>query len=112
MRTIGLVVLMMVMAVACNNEPETVTSAEFKVWGNCSMCKETLEKPLTKDEGITERDWDKETKIMTLRYDTTKVSLSQIHKMIAATGYDTEEERGNDEAYENLHSCCQYDRKP
>ena len=28
-----------------------------------------------------------------------------------AAGYDTDQVRGNDTAYNNLHACCQYERK-
>lgn len=102
---------MMIMAVACNNEPDTVTTTKFKVWGNCNMCKKTIEKPLTEEKGIMERDWNKDSKIITVRYDTTQISLPEIHDMIAATGYDTEEKKGDDEAYKNLQACCQYTRR-
>ena len=33
----------------------------------------------------------------------------EIHKAIAASGYDTEKVLGNLEAYNNLPGCCQYD---
>jgi len=37
--------------------------------------------------------------------------LITIHKKIASVGYDTELETANDEVYNNLHGCCQYERK-
>ncbi len=96
------------------DEPvKTMASAvttTFKVWGNCNMCKETIEGAL-KVPGISTADWNSETKTMTLNYDSTLISLDQIQKNIAAVGYDTEKYKGNDSAYTNLHECCQYERK-
>lgn len=87
-----------------------MTSLTFKVWGNCEMCKETIEGSL-KTEGITKADWNVDTKILTVEFDTAKISLDQIQKNIASVGYDTEKYKGDDKAYSELADCCQYDRK-
>lgn len=107
---------------ACNNETkpeqtmnktETIngtTTSTFKVWGNCEMCKETIESSL-KTEGIEKADWNVDTKIMTVTYDNSKITLDQIQKNIASVGYDNEKYKGDDKAYKELAECCQYDRK-
>lgn len=87
-----------------------MTTSTFKVWGNCDMCKETIEGSL-KVEGITKADWNTESKIMTVAYDDKKISLDQIQKNIALVGYDNEKYKGDEKAYEGLPGCCQYDRK-
>ena len=40
-----------------------------------------------------------------------KCSLLDIKKAVAKIGHDTDEAKATDEVYENLHSCCKYDRK-
>ena len=100
--------LLVLMFAACgisNAKTET-----FKVWGNCGMCKKTIEKALDR-EGI-EADWNKTTKKITVTYNSKKYTLLQIHQFVAAAGYDTEKLRGDDMAYSKLHECCQYERKP
>jgi len=87
-----------------------ITTSTFKVWGNCDMCKETIEGSL-KVEGVTKADWNTETKMISVAYDTTKISLDQIQKNIAFVGYDNEKYKGDDNAYNELPGCCQYDRK-
>ena len=87
-----------------------ITTSTFKVWGNCDMCKETIEGSL-KVDGITKADWNTESKIMTIAYDDKKISLDQIQKNIATVGYDNEKYKGDDKAYSELPGCCQYDRK-
>lgn len=106
---------------SCNSKPAeensttVITSAgiatsTFKVWGNCEMCKETVEKSLTLN-GIEKSDWNIESKVMTVVYDTSKINLDKIEKAIASVGYDNEEYKGDDKAYSELPECCQYERK-
>ena len=82
----------------------------FKVYGNCGMCKKTIEGALKDHEGIYTVNWDKETKIIELSYNKAAISLEEIKKKIAEVGYDTEEYRASNEAYNNLPACCQYER--
>ncbi|MBL7937232.1 MAG: heavy-metal-associated domain-containing protein [Bacteroidia bacterium] len=87
-----------------------ITTSTFKVWGNCDMCKETIEGSL-KVEGVTKADWSTETKVISVAYDTTKITLDQIQKNIAVVGYDNEKYKGDNTSYNELPECCQYDRK-
>ncbi len=104
--------LAFVCMMSCNSNTATANlkTDTFKVWGNCGMCKKTIEKSL-KIDGIATANWDKDSKIITVAYDSVLVSLPQIQQNIAAAGYDTESIKGDDGAYANLHSCCQYERK-
>ena len=81
-----------------------------KVWGECGMCKKTIEKS-AKEAGATTADWNKDTKVLAVSYDAKKTDLQGIEKSIAAAGYDTKNFTASDEAYKKLHSCCQYERK-
>jgi len=85
-------------------------TASFKVWGNCEMCEETIEGSL-KVDGISKADWSTETDMITVSYDSSKISLNEIHNKIAAVGYDTDKNKGDDKAYSGLPECCQYERK-
>lgn len=85
-------------------------TVKFKVYGNCGMCKSKIEKSLKGVKGIAAATWDMESKMMTVTYNPKKIELMDIHKKIAAVGYDTEKVKAEDEVYENLHGCCQYDR--
>lgn len=82
----------------------------FKVWGNCGMCKKTIEKA-AKTEGVEKAEWNSETKVFILVYNPTVISNEKVQKAIAAVGYDTEKFTGDDKAYEKLPGCCHYDRK-
>jgi periplasmic mercuric ion binding protein len=83
----------------------------FKVYGNCEMCKKTIEGSLKDMEGIGAANWDVEKKLITIAYDASEINEGDIHKRIAGVGYDTDKERGSDEAYQELPGCCQYERR-
>ncbi|MBK6731766.1 MAG: heavy-metal-associated domain-containing protein [Bacteroidetes bacterium] len=84
-------------------------SSTFKVYGNCEMCKKTIETALD-TEGIYYSDWNKDSKMINVKYDSTMYSLDQIHVLISNAGYDTETTRATEEAYMGLEECCQYER--
>jgi len=94
--------------ISCNSIANRKTET-FKVYGNCGMCKKTIEKSLN-HEGI-EASWNKDSKMITVSYDSLKYTNTQVNTFIAASGYDTEMNTGNDTAYNNLHECCKYERK-
>ena len=87
-----------------------ITTAKFTVWGNCGMCKETIERSV-KISGVKKANWHIESKIMTVSFDTTLVDVISIQKAIAAVGYDNVQYTGDNSAYAKLHACCQYERK-
>lgn len=87
-----------------NPKTETV-----KVWGNCEMCKTTIEKAANK-KGIAKAVWNDETKQATITYNTKTTTLNEVLKRIALAGYDNTVFAATEAAYNNLPSCCQYDR--
>lgn len=87
------------------------TTEKIKVWGNCEMCKEKIEKA-AKQAGATEATWNEEAKVLTVTYASSKTSNKKIQEKVAAAGYDTEAVTATNKAYKNLPGCCQYDRKP
>ena len=81
----------------------------IKVWGNCGMCKKTIERS-ARSAGATHASWNEETKILNVTYNSRGSNPEKIQKAIAASGYDTQEFKADDKAYNNLHGCCKYER--
>lgn len=81
----------------------------IKVSGQCEMCKARIEKA-AKIDGVSMAEWNKDTKVLTLAYNPSKVTSDAVQKSIAAAGHDTEKFKATDAAYKSLPSCCQYDR--
>lgn len=92
-----------------DHQPKIVHEV-FSVYGNCGMCKKTIEGSLTGVDGIKQGIWDMETDQMTVSFDPEVITLVAIKQLIAAVGYDSDTHRAKDEVYNSLPGCCQYDR--
>ncbi len=84
-------------------------TAIVKVYGNCDMCKATIEKIGNKNK-LIKTVWDVDSKMATISYDSTKTNLSKVLKSFALAGYDNLEFLAPDAAYNKLPMCCKYDR--
>jgi copper chaperone CopZ len=82
----------------------------FKVYGNCGMCKKTIEGSLSSVEGVSSAIWNSDTKMLKVTFDAHEISLDEIKQKIAAVGYDTDKFRAPDKVYNGLMGCCQYER--
>ena len=87
-----------------------VSTASIRIYGNCGMCKRTIEGALNEVEGIHSAEWDVKSGMLSVAYEAEKVSEDDIKAKVAAAGYDSDTHRAPDEVYANLHACCQYDR--
>jgi hypothetical protein len=87
-----------------------VAKESIKVLGNCGMCKKVIEKAAQR-AGATAAEWNKDSKILSVSYNSAKTSNGKIQTEIAASGYDTQDYTASSEAYSNLPGCCKYDRK-
>ena len=96
--------------VEITTDVQKLKTVKFKVYGNCGMCKTTIEKSLKGVKGIASANWSVDKKIITVTYNPKKIVLLAIHKKIASVGYDTDLAKAKDEVYNNLHGCCQYER--
>lgn len=87
----------------------TTRTESFMVYGNCSMCKDRIEKAV-KDEGAQTASWDSKTKMLTVSYDPAKTNKDGLSKKLAAVGHDTGKYKAPDDVYAKLPGCCHYER--
>jgi len=97
-------------SVVLSAQIKNIKTETVKIYGNCGMCKKTIEKAANIKD-IATVDWNKDTKMAILTFDSTKTNQSEILKKIAKAGYDSEKIKAKNEDYENLPGCCQYDRE-
>ncbi len=83
---------------------------EFKVYGACGMCEARIEKAAKSVDGVNAADWNRETKMLTIEYDSEKVNLDDVHTKIAKAGHDTDKVGAKDAVYKALPACCHYER--
>jgi periplasmic mercuric ion binding protein len=108
--------VVLLMAIGANLNAQTdkkastkQTTESFKVWGNCDMCKDRIEKAV-KEEGATSASWDDKTKMLTVTFDPSKTNVDKLDKKLASVGHDTEKYKADDKVYAALPGCCKYER--
>lgn len=104
-----MVAIVVLLSATSNAQIKNTKTETVKIYGNCGMCKTTIEKT-GNIKKIAKVDWDQDTQMATLTYDTKKTNQDEILKRIALAGYDSDKFLAPDDVYNNLHGCCQYER--
>jgi periplasmic mercuric ion binding protein len=81
-------------------EIKIMTSAE------CGMCKDVIEAKLNYTKGIIFADLNYESKELTVKFNSSKIKIEEIRKIISELGYDADDFKANSEAQSKLPACC------
>lgn len=102
-------VLCAVISFTASAQRKNIKTETFKVLGTCEQCKNRIEKTLS---GLAayKSDWIVETNMLTVSYDSAKLSKSKIQQKLAYVGHDTEDFQADENTYKSLPMCCHYDR--
>jgi copper chaperone CopZ len=109
-KNILMAIILLLSITIANAQIKNAKTETVKIYGNCGMCETNIEKAGNLKK-VAEVDWNKDTKMATLTYDSAKTSQDEILKRIALAGYDSEKFLAPDAAYESLAGCCQYERE-
>lgn len=91
-------------------QEKEIVESEFKVFGNCSMCKTRIEKAV-KIKEVKYAKWNKDTKMLKVAFDSS-IAVDSLQKRIAEAGHDTEKFKAKDDVYAALPKCCLYRDNP
>ena len=94
---------------SCNGQIKNAKTESVKIYGNCEMCEKTIEAAGNLKKVATV-DWNKDSKMATVTYDSTKTNQDEILKRIALAGYDSDKFLAPNDVYSKLAGCCQYER--
>lgn len=94
--------------VAVAPTPMGNTKQNIKVSGNCEMCKARIDKAAKSVKGVSLANWDVNSKVLAVEFDTKKTNLAAIQAAIAKMGHDTEGAKSDAKTYDGLPACCQY----
>lgn len=115
MKTINAIILLISLTIGINaiaqdkNQTSNLKTENFKVAGNCGMCKTRIEKA-AKVEGVTKAEWNSEKQLLTVTYNPEKIKIEDIQKKVAAVGHDTDKFKADNSVYDKLPGCCKYER--
>lgn len=110
----NLILIAMITFLGFSAQAQTKKNKNFKytteVNGNCEQCKKRIEKAAYGVPGVKTANWDINTHQLSVILNEEKSSPADLDKAIAKVGHDTKEVKATQEDYDNLHSCCKYDR--
>lgn len=109
LKKIMIAVVVLLSTLAVNAQVKNKKTETVKIAGNCEMCKKNIEKAGNLKK-VAVVNWDIDSKMATLTYDSSKTNADEILSRIAKAGYDNEKFSATEEQYKKLHTCCQYDR--
>lgn len=111
MRTLLLLPALLATAVlmGCASQIHNARTVAVHITGNCGMCEKTIEQAALV-KGVASANWDKDSKMADLTWDSTRTTEDAVLRRIAEAGYDNERYLAPDAAYAALPACCQYER--
>lgn len=86
--------------------PKTQTVV-IKTSAECGSCKERIEGKLNYTKGISFSELNYDTKELTVKFKTDKISIDEIRKILSELGYDADEVKANPKTQKELPACCQ-----
>ncbi|MEC4005590.1 DUF3347 domain-containing protein [Flavobacterium sp. SUN052] len=95
---------------SCDAQIKNAKTETVKIYGNCEMCENRIEKA-GNIKKIAKVDWNADTKMASITYDSKKTNQDAILKRIALSGHDSDKFLAPDDAYSKLPGCCQYTRE-
>lgn len=94
---------------SCNAQIKNAKTEIVKIYGNCEMCEKTIE-TAGNVKKVANVEWNKDSKMATITYNSIKTNQDEILKRIALAGYDSDKFLAPDDVYSKLAGCCQYER--
>lgn len=81
-------------------------TVQIKTSAECDMCKKAIEKEMGFTKGVKKADLDVNSHVLTVSYNPKKVSLDEIRNSISKIGYDADDVKAQNKAYDKLPDCC------
>ena len=113
MKKLILGIFLFVVAFSSQAQEKKNKNAKYtiEVYGNCEQCQKRIQKAAYSVSGVKMANWDIETHQLSLVINEEKTTVALIKNAIAKVGHDTDSAKATTKDYDNLHSCCKYDRK-
>jgi periplasmic mercuric ion binding protein len=91
-----------------NHRNASVQEVNIRVEGaRCEMCARSIAEAVESIEGVESVNVDLEKKVATVEYIPDRTDIASLETAIANAGYDANDAKRNQQAYEALPSCCQ-----
>jgi len=108
---LALIIMLAGFTTQAQEKKDKNAKVDIAVKGNCDQCKRRIEKAAYAVKGVKSAQWHEDDQELHLIIDETKCSANSVREAVAKSGHDTDKVKATEEAYNNLHSCCQYKRE-
>ena len=103
-----IIILLATISLSSFGQKSKYVTENIKVYGVCGMCEDRIETALDV-VGVRSAEWDVETKNLNIVFNTSKISIEEVHQLCADVGHSTEKIKCTPESYNALHGCCKYE---
>ncbi|MCE3295616.1 MAG: Heavy metal transport/detoxification protein [Crocinitomicaceae bacterium] len=93
--------------VGAQEKADNKQTVVIKTSAECGQCKERIEEKLNYVKGISFAELNYETRELTVKFRSDKITLDEIRKIISGLGYDADEVKADPDAQKKLPMCCQ-----
>lgn len=107
---LGMMLLVLTLSAQAQDKKNKNAKYTIEVNGNCEQCQRRIQKAAFSVSGVKMANWNIETHQLDLTLNEEKTSVAEVKKAVAKVGHDTDEVKATQKDYDNLHSCCQYER--
>lgn len=104
--SIALTLMLLFNTQSLSAQNKTVTDT-LSVSGNCGQCKTRID-DASYIKGVKHAEWDKNTKLLTVVFNSSKTDINKIAAAVAKCGHDNRIQLATDKDYNKLPECCAY----
>ena len=87
-------------------DAKKIETTKIKVSVQCETCKKTIETALKSEKGVSKSNVDLKTKEVEVTFDKNSITKDKIKQVISKVGYDADELKADEKAYNKLNACC------
>jgi mercuric ion binding protein len=107
---LGMMLLLITVSTQAQEKKNKNAKYDVEVNGNCDQCKKRIEKAAYSVSGVKSADWNIEDHTLHLILNEQKSSVADVKNAIAKVGHDTDDVKALESDYQQLHTCCKYER--
>jgi cation transport ATPase len=108
---LGMMLLLVTLSTQAQEKKNKNAKYTITVNGNCEQCQRRIQKAAFSVNGVKTANWSIETHNLDLTINEEKSSIFDVKKAVAKVGHDTDAVKATQAEYDNLHSCCKYERE-
>ncbi|MEI8204909.1 MAG: heavy-metal-associated domain-containing protein [Bacteroidota bacterium] len=106
-KTLTLVIVILLMQNNTNaQDVKKVDEVKILTSAVCGMCKDRIEQNIAFESGVKDVVLDIDSKIVTIKYKTSKTNPDKLRLALSKLGYDADNVVADKVAYEKLPPCC------